>query len=204
MSGFHFVRVNSQGEVISSISTPFWMISDADWIEVDRSIDVGSAIVKVVDGEVRITEKGFKPSYAHEWDYETDTWVVNSAIKAAAQWERLKACRLQVRDSPITLDNGWVVDADQESIQTMEARVNAWGVGTNTMTEDGRQMWKGTENDYQYFTQPEFAAFVAEVRTKQALRYDAAFAFAEYMRSLLPLDDDNPAFDAANWPTGLE
>lgn len=117
----------------------------------------------------------------------------------AKQWERIKAIRDELL-AFVVLDDGWEVDVDVTSILTMSRRVVQWGVGTSTMTPDGRQLWKGKNNDIRFFTQAEFSAFVADVELKQALRTDAVFGFAEGVRALLPIGDDHPAFDRANWP----
>lgn len=124
---------------------------------------------------------------------------VDPATLIAAQWEAVRSIRNSLRDAPISLADGWLVDADPDSVDTMKERVEMWGVGTDTMI-GGKQLWKGADNDIRLFTQAEFSAFVTDVRIRRTLKVDANFAFAEQLRAQLPLAADHPGFDPANWP----
>lgn len=120
--------------------------------------------------------------------------------RIAEQWNRLREIRDVLQESPVTLSDGWRIDADRDSVLRLQERVDQWGVGTHTMTPDGRQMWKGANNDIRFFTHDEFIALVADVRSRRAIKVDANFAYAEQIRAQLPITDDHPAFNPANWP----
>lgn len=128
------------------------------------------------------------------------TSLARDLFAASSQWEKIRSIRDSLQESPVTLSDGWRIDADRDSVLRLQERVDQWGVGTHTMTPDGRQLWKGANNDIRLFTQSEFIALVDEVRAKRALKVDANFAYAESIRAQLPIAADHPAFSPVNWP----
>lgn len=143
---------------------------------------------------------GAPPGPHYRRDPATLSWVFDAGPAIAEQSQLVTFIRDQKRETPVTLADGWRVDADRDSVLMLQERLEQWGVGTATMTEDGRQLWKGADNDVRYFTQAEFAALVAEVRQLRAARADANFAYAEQLRAQLPLPADHPALRGEGWP----
>jgi hypothetical protein len=173
----------ASGEILKVYSGPDFMLEA-------NTPDGHSAILGDYDNNLyRISSSTHQP--------ELKPIDTNQVIRR--QSSRITEIRDQLRESPVTLADGWLVDADRDSVLQMQEREAQWGIGTATMI-DGKQLWKGANNDVRLFTQVEFSAFVAEVREKRALKVDANFAYAESIRAQLPIPDDHPAFDPENWP----
>lgn len=126
--------------------------------------------------------------------------VNQRAAKVARQSVAINRIRDALRDAPVTLGSGVVVDADRDSVLMMEETIAMWEVITYMRDDQGRQRWKDSENVIRAFTREEFSAFVAEVRQRRAARMDFNFAFAELKRQQLPLPDDDTVFDPQQWP----
>lgn len=194
----HYVQVVND-EITAYYNNPADRPSGEGWYAVDGYIDPGSVSPEIIDGVLHLTPRPVRPSFNHVWDQDSSQWVMPNETLIRIQWGQIKAIRDQL-NAIVTIDDGWRIDVDVESMMTMNRRISQWGVGTNTMTPDGRQMWKGADNDLRYFTQTEFTEFVADVEQKQALKVDANFAYAEYIRAQLPVADDHPVFNPDNWP----
>jgi hypothetical protein len=117
-----------------------------------------------------------------------------------AQWQKIKALRKELCDSPILLANGILFDADNDTVATMDESITYWSVQTK-MKENNKIRWKAADNTICKYTKTEFTAIIAELKSKRAIRKDALFAYAEAKRDLLPLLDADAAFDKASWPT---
>lgn len=200
MSIFHCVKVDENGNVVAAMTLPFSYLPDESWHEVPAPVQPGEAVVSFDNGTISVNPIGERPSDFHIWDSASGQWVLDTERKAADQSNRITIIRDRIRDSPIQLDDGWVVDADRDSVIIMDETVVNWDHITYMRTEAGEQMWKGTDNSIRSFDRQAFEAMVAEVHRKRAIRLDIAFAYAESIRALLPVPDDHPVFDRANWP----
>lgn len=122
------------------------------------------------------------------------------AKKIAEQSRRITEIRDWLRDQSVTLENGWRIDADRDSVITMQETLDRWDDISVMRDEQGRQLWKDADNEIRTMARPEFEAFVDEVRRLRAQRYDAIFGFAETVRAQLPLPDSHAVFQSATWP----
>src|SRR6185503_20226109 len=94
----------------------------------------------------------------------------------------------------ITLEAGYAVQADRDSVLMMQETLDQWDTITHMRDVNGHQLWKDANNTIRAYSQTGFADFVAEVRQKRAARMDQNFAYAEILRAQLPLADDHAVF----------
>jgi hypothetical protein len=121
--------------------------------------------------------------------------------KISQQWEKIKVIRAAFKESPIANDAGVLFDHDIPSQLLFKEAIENYAYTTQMKDpETGKQMWKSLDNQIHLFSEQEFSELVAELGKNKAIFYDAKFAYAEYIRTLLPLPDDSPLFDGDNWP----
>lgn len=110
---------------------------------------------------------------------------------------RINEVRNVINNLPIRLSDGFVVDADAQSIANMQIIVSAWRLDDSLYTNGIN--WKGSDNTFRTYTKQGFTRLVNEVITKSASRRKSVFDVGEQWKRALPLPDTHEIFDPTKW-----
>lgn len=105
--------------------------------------------------------------------------------------------RSELYSLPVTLSDGFTVDADSQSIMNMQLILSAWRLNDSLYV--GGINWKGSDNTFKLYSKNDFHHLVNEVISKVAIRRKAIFDVSEAWKLSLPLPDSHEIFNADNW-----
>lgn len=101
----------------------------------------------------------------------------------AATWEQVKAKRNELRESPVTLDDGRTFDADEDSFVLFRDSIDEFD-NLPGLDVNGKLPWKMTNNVYEPCSKQDLIDIYTELRTKRAVRASILQEQAEILFAL--------------------
>ena len=126
-----------------------------------------------------------RPSRLYDW--VDGAWVINNERACARQKEALNKRFQEFATNPLLTVNGITWQATAVEIVAMEAVAGSFN--SVTLNASGNIEWKDVNNIYHEYTEAEFAALVASIKTAYVVRRDAGFNKLQELKNALPLDE---------------
>lgn len=106
--------------------------------------------------------------------------IDNNPANLTATWDQVKTKRNELRESPITLDDGRTFDSDTDSFILFEDSISEFAF-LDGKDVDGKLPWKMSNNNYTPCSQQDLIDILAELRRKRAVRASTLQAQAEIL-----------------------
>ncbi len=116
------------------------------------------------------------------------------------QSDELTRIRNELEQADVTVDGIAFQAREVPDLTRMRGALARWDAITLTKDDEGRLLWKASDNTKHAFTREEFEAFVNYVEELRSIRSDHLFAYSELLKAQLPLPDDHPALKGEGWP----